>query len=143
MLYLLCLLNKSNQTEKYMYILLNKNAFSNCKNALWRGGSFVSYICTHQGIAKPPVLLCLHIHLHQASFIISTQFLMLVLKVDQLETSVQFPGFVIRNFRDAIQDILSDHQPIQPKEFSKLFSLLLHLQVDWHSLFITFILDIY
>lgn len=73
MLYLLCLLNKSNQPEKYMYILLNKNAFSNCKNALWRGGSFV---------AKPPVLLCLHIHLHQASFIISTQFLMLVLKVD-------------------------------------------------------------
>lgn len=44
MLYLLCLLNKSNQTEKYMYILLNKNAFSNCKNALWRGGGFVSYI---------------------------------------------------------------------------------------------------
>lgn len=39
MLYLLCLLNKSNQTEKYMYILLNKNAFSNCKNALWRGGA--------------------------------------------------------------------------------------------------------
>lgn len=57
MLYLLCLLNKSNQTEKYMYILLNKNAFSNCKNALWRGGgaSFPIYAPTR---ALPNPLSC-------------------------------------------------------------------------------------
>lgn len=51
MLYLLCLLNKSNQPEKYMYILLNKNAFSNCKNALWRGGELR---CQTPCLVMPP-----------------------------------------------------------------------------------------
>lgn len=57
MLYLLCLLNKSNQTEKYMYILLNKNAFSNCKNALWRGGELRFLYMHPPGHCQTPCLV--------------------------------------------------------------------------------------
>lgn len=57
MLYLLCLLNKSNQTEKYMYILLNKNAFSNCKNALWRGGASFPIYMHPPGHCQTPCLV--------------------------------------------------------------------------------------
>lgn len=56
--------NKSIQIEKNVYVSVIKNAYHICKNDLLREweASFPMYPL---GIAKPLVVLFLHIHLHQ------------------------------------------------------------------------------